>query len=206
MNFFIKCLIGFLILVLASWVNNFLPGSWVIIIVLAIVAYFIIHEYNQLVNDKNMVKNAWSKIEVQLNRRADLIYNLVETVKGYAGHENKTLREVIEARSGLLNATTVPEMATSNKQVSNSLMSLFATVEAYPDLKANENFLNLQNQLENTENLIASYRESYNNAVFTYNNSCEQFPSNVVAKMFNFNEADFFESDDESRMVPKVQF
>ena len=89
MNFFIKCLIGFLILVLASWVNNFLPGSWVIIIVLAIVAYFIIHEYNQLVNDKNMVKNAWSKIEVQLNRRADLIYNLVETVKGYAGHENK---------------------------------------------------------------------------------------------------------------------
>ena len=128
MNFFIKCLIGFLILVLASWVNNFLPGSWVIIIVLAIVAYFIIHEYNQLVNDKNMVKNAWSKIEVQLNRRADLIYNLVETVKGYAGHENKTLREVIEARSGLLNATTVPEMATSNKQVSDSLMSLFATV------------------------------------------------------------------------------
>ena len=206
MNFFIKCLIGFLILVLASWVNNFLPGSWVIIIVLAIVAYFIIHEYNQLVNDKNMVKNAWSKIEVQLNRRADLIYNLVETVKGYAGHENKTLREVIEARSGLLNATTVPEMATSNKQVSDSLMSLFATVEAYPDLKANENFLNLQNQLENTENLIASYRENYNNAVFTYNNSCEQFPSNVVAKMFNFNEADFFESDDESRMVPKVQF
>ena len=206
MNFFIKCLIGFLILVLASWVNNFLPGSWVIIIVLAIAAYFIIHEYNQLVNDKNMVKNAWSKIEVQLNRRADLIYNLVETVKGYAGHENKTLREVIEARSGLLNATTVPEMATSNKQVSDSLMSLFATVEAYPDLKANENFLNLQNQLENTENLIASYRENYNNAVFTYNNSCEQFPSNVVAKMFNFNEADFFESDDESRMVPKVQF
>ena len=206
MNFFIKCLIGFLILVLASWVNNFLPGSWVIIIVLAIVAYFIIHEYNQLVNDKNMVKNAWSKIEVQLNRRADLIYNLVETVKGYAGHENKTLREVIQARSGLLNATTVPEMATSNKQVSDSLMSLFATVEAYPDLKANENFLNLQNQLENTENLIASYRENYNNAVFTYNNSCEQFPSNVVAKMFNFNEADFFESDDESRMVPKVQF
>ena len=206
MNFFIKCLIGFLILVLASWVNNFLPGSWVIIIVLAIVAYFIIHEYNQLVNDKNMVKNAWSKIEVQLNRRADLIYNLVETVKGYAGHENKTLKEVIQARSGLLNATTVPEMATSNKQVSDSLMSLFATVEAYPDLKANENFLNLQNQLENTENLIASYRENYNNAVFTYNNSCEQFPSNVVAKMFNFNEADFFESDDESRMVPKVQF
>ena len=187
MNFFIKCLIGFLILVLASWVNNFLPGSWVIIIVLAIVAYFIIHEYNQLVNDKNMVKNAWSKIEVQLNRRADLIYNLVETVKGYAGHENKTLREVIE-------------------HVSDSLMSLFATVEAYPDLKANENFLNLQNQLENTENLIAYYRESYNNAVFTYNNSCEQFPSNVVAKIFNFNEADFFESNDESRMVPKVQF
>lgn len=169
MNFFIKCLIGFLILVVASWVNNFLPGSWLIIIVIALVAYFIIHEYNQLVNDKNMVKNAWSKIEVQLNRRADLIYNLVETVKGYAGHENKTLREVIQARSGLLNATTVPELATSNKQVSDSLMSLFATVEAYPDLKANENFLNLQNQLENTENLIASYRESYNNAVFTYN-------------------------------------
>ena len=113
---------------------------------------------------------------------------------------------MIQARSGLLNATTVPELATSNKQVSDSLMSLFATVEAYPDLKANENFLSLQNQLENTENLIASYRESYNNAVFTYNNSCEQFPSNVVAKMFNFNEADFFESDDESRMVPKVQF
>lgn len=173
---------------------------------IAVIIYYIISLYNNLVDKRNSVKNAWSKIDVQLNRRADLIENLVQTVKGYSIHEKETLTKVAEARSGLLNSNTVPEIQKSNDYLSECLAQLYAVCEQYPDLKASTNFLKLQSQLENLENSIAQYRESYNNYVLIYNNSCEQFPSNVVALLFDFLPADFFETEEGKKRLPKVEF
>ena len=173
----------------------------VIILLVAIVAL-----YNGLVTARNKVKNAWAQIDVQLNRRADLIPNLVETVKGYAAHESSVFEDVTAARAGLMNANGVKEIGEANNQLSNTLKTLFAVAENYPELKANENFKDLQAQLAQTEDKIAYSRQFYNDTVLMYNNKCQTFPSNIFAGMFGFKEADFFEAAGEARSVPKVEF
>ena len=173
----------------------------VIILLVAIVAL-----YNGLVTARNKVKNAWAQIDVQLNRRADLIPNLVETVKGYAGHEKDVFENVTAARAGLMNANGVKEISEANNQLSETLKTLFAVAENYPELKANENFKELQAQLAETENKIAYSRQFYNDSVLMYNNKCETFPSNIIANLFGFAPADFFEAAGEARSVPKVEF
>ncbi len=173
----------------------------IIIILVAIVAI-----YNGLVTAKNKVKNAWAQIDVQLNRRADLIPNLVETVKGYAAHESSVFEDVTAARAGLMNANGVKEISEANNQLSSTLKTLFAVAENYPELKANENFKELQAQLAQTEDKIAYSRQFYNDTVLMYNNKCQTFPSNIFAGMFGFKEADFFEAAGEARSVPKVEF
>ncbi|BDZ70223.1 LemA family protein [Methanobacterium petrolearium] len=178
----------------------------IILIVLIVVVLFIVSLYNSLIQLRNRVKNAWSQIDVQLNRRADLIPNLVETVKGYAKHEKTVFEKVTEARSGLMNAKTVQENAEANNILTDTLKSLFAVAENYPDLKANENFLELQSQLAETEDKIAYSRQFYNDTVLMYNNKCQMFPSNMIASTFNFQEAEFFEIEDVKREVPEVKF
>nr|WP_319373589.1 LemA family protein [uncultured Methanobacterium sp.] len=175
-----------------------------IIIILAVILF--VYLYNSLVQLRNRVKNAWSQIDVQLNRRADLIPNLVETVKGYAKHEKTVFENVTAARAGLMNAKTVQETAEANNMLTDTLKSLFAVAENYPELKANENFLELQGQLEETENKIAYSRQFYNDTVLMYNNKCQMVPSNIIASMFHFQEAEFFEIEETKREVPKVEF
>ena len=142
---------------------------------------------------------------MQLNRRADLIPNLVETVKGYASHEEGVFAKVTEARAGLMNANTVSDMADANNQLTQSLKSLFAVAEAYPELKASKNFQNLQNQLSDTEDKIAYSRQFYNDTVLMYNNKCETFPGNIFAGMFGFT-ADFFNAPEGAAQAPRVEF
>jgi len=178
----------------------------IILIIVVLIVLFVVYLYNSLIQLRNRVKNAWSQIDVQLNRRADLIPNLVETVKGYAKHEKTVFENVTEARSGLMNAKTVQETAEANNMLTDTLKSLFAVAENYPELKANENFLELQSQLEETENKIAYSRQFYNDTVLMYNNKCQMFPSNLLASSFNFQEAEFFEIEETKREVPKVEF
>ena len=178
----------------------------IILIIVVLVVLFVVSLYNSLIQLRNRVKNAWSQIDVQLNRRADLIPNLVETVKGYAKHEKTVFENVTEARSGLINAKTVQETAEANNILTDTLKSLFAVAENYPELKANENFLKLQGQLEETENKIAYSRQFYNDTVLMYNNKCQMFPSNLLASSFNFQEAEFFEIEETKKEVPKVEF
>ena len=153
-----------------------------------------------------LIAIAWAQIDVQLNRRADLIPNLVETVKGYAAHESSVFEDVTAARAGLMNANGVKEISEANNQLSSTLKTLFAVAENYPELKANENFKELQAQLAQTEDKIAYSRQFYNDTVLMYNNKCQTFPSNIFAGMFGFKEADFFEAAGEARSVPKVEF
>ena len=176
-----------------------------IVIIIALIVT-IVGLYNGLVTARNKVKNAWAQIDVQLNRRADLIPNLVETVKGYAGHEKTVFEDVTAARAGLMNANGVKEINEANNQLSETLKTLFAVAENYPELKANENFKELQAQLAETEDKIAYSRQFYNDTVLMYNNKCQTFPSNIIANMFGFKEADFFEAAGEARSVPKVEF
>ena len=184
--------------------------NFIIIIVVVILVIFIIgtliHMYNNLVGLRNLVKNSYSQIDVQLKRRNDLIPNLVETVKGYAGHEKGVLEEVTKARTGVMNAQGVKETSEADNQLTGALKTLFAVAENYPDLKANSNFQQLQNELTETEDKISYSRQFYNDAVLKYNNACQQFPSNMLAKLFGFKEEEFFEADVESREVPKVEF
>lgn len=177
----------------------------VIIIIIALIL-FLISTYNGLVKSRNKVKNSWAQIEVQLNRRGDLIPNLIETVKGYAAHESKVFDDVTQARAGLMNANGVQEMANADNTLSQTLKSLFAVAENYPELKANENFQNLQNQLEDTENKISYSRQFYNDTVLMYNNKCETFPSNLFANAFGFKQAEFFKAQEGTETVPKVEF
>ena len=177
----------------------------VIIIIIALIL-FLISTYNGLVKSRNKVKNSWAQLEVQLNRRGDLIPNLVETVKGYAAHESKVFDDVTQARAGLMNANGVQEMADADNTLNQTLKSLFAVAENYPDLKANENFKNLQNQLEETENKISYSRQFYNDTVLMYNNKCETFPSNIFANAFGFKQAEFFKAQEGTETVPKVEF
>ena len=178
---------------------------WIIgFIGLAII--FIWSMYNNLVTLKMRVKEAWSGIDVQLKRRTDLIPNLVETVKGYAKHEKGVFTEVTKARTALMGAKSPGEKAEADNMLSGALKSLFAVAEAYPDLKANTNFQDLQRQLEDTEDKVAYSRQFYNQTVLDYNTKTKLFPQNIMASMFNFKEEEFFEATDEDRKNVKVSF
>jgi len=179
----------------------------IVIAVVVILVGFLIVSYNGLVRSRNQVENAWSQIDVQLKRRLDLIPNLVETVKGYAAHERETLEAVINARnSALAAADTPPAQAEANNLLSGALRQLFALSEAYPDLKANQNFLALQEELTATEGRVAYARQFYNDSVLKYDNKLESFPTVIIAKMFNFEAKEYFEADDQARTAPTVQF
>ena len=178
----------------------------IILIIVLLLVIYVIYQYNSLITLRNRVKNAWSQIDVQLKRRTDLIPNLVETVKGYATHEKTVFENVTKARSSLMNAKTVQENAEANNQLTDTLKSLFAVAENYPDLKASENFRQLQAQLSETEDKIAYSRQFYNDTVLMFNNKVQVFPSNVLANLFHFNEAEYFEVADSERSVPEVKF
>ncbi|PKQ28834.1 MAG: hypothetical protein CVT63_00765 [Candidatus Anoxymicrobium japonicum] len=184
---------------------------WGIIAVVALVVLFvggIILLFNKLVRYRNRLDNAWHQIDVQLNRRADLIPNLVETVKGYAAHEKSTFEMVTKARSALMSAGSVGESAKAEGMVSEALKSLFAVAEAYPELKANQNFLALQEELSGTENKISYARQFYNDSVMAYDIARQKFPANVIAGIFRFNEPrEYFEPETPGyKEVPKVDF
>ena len=176
--------------------------------VLVLFGFFLISLYNGLVRARNEVKNAWSAIEVQLKRRHDLIPNLIETVKGYAAHERQTLDAVVKARQKAVAAGgSVEDRAKAESALTQSLRSLFAVAEAYPNLKANENFIALQGELAATENKIGLSRQYYNDAAMRYKNKVEVFPGNIIAGMFNFQAEAFFQLEDAGdRAVPQVKF
>lgn len=178
----------------------------VILGLLIICVFYVIGIYNRLVNARNKVKDQFAQIDVQLKRRIDLIPNLVETVKGYAKHEEGTLKEVIEARNKMANANNINEELEASGEVTSALNKLFALAESYPDLKANENFMSLQKDLKETEDKISYARSFYNDTVLNYNNMREQFPSNIIAGMFNFEKIDFFKADDKDKENVKVEF
>jgi len=176
------------------------------VLVLAVAVWFIV-TYNGLVGLRNAVKNAWSQIDVQLKRRYDLIPNLVETVKGYAAHEKETFERVIQARQAGIAAASVKDQAQAENLITGALRQLFALSEAYPDLKANQNFLALQEELSSTENKIGFARQYYNDSVQSFNTRQQVFPANLVAGMLGFKAADFFEIEEAAqREAPKVKF
>jgi LemA protein len=178
--------------------------------VILVVGLWFVVTYNGLVRLRNAVKNAWSQIDVQLKRRYDLIPNIVETVKGYASHEKDTLEKVIQARNAAMNAQGPAEKAQAENVLSGTLKTLFAVSEAYPDLKANQNFMALQEELTATENRIGFARQHYNDVVSNYNTRLMSFPANMVAGMFGFRSAEFFNLDPAEaaavRTAPKVKF
>ena len=178
----------------------------VLLVVVALIAAFLIVQYNGLVRSRNETQNAWAQVDVVLRRRYDLVPNLVETVKGYAAHERETLEAVIQARSGAIDASAVAEQADSENILAGALRRLFALSEAYPDLKADSNFMELQKELVQTEGLIAYARGSYNESVLAFNNKVQVFPTNIAAGMFNFVAGDFFEIEDEAAGPVSVQF
>ena len=182
-------------------------GLIVIFVPLVVLALWVVSVYNSLVMLRNELDNSWAQIDVQLKRRHDLIPNLVETVKGYAAHERETLEKVIQARNMAVAAKTPGEAAEAENFLTGALKSLFAVSEAYPDLKANQNFLALQEELTSTENKIAFARQFFNDRTMTYNTRIQQFPANIVAGMFGFAKREFFEVREEAaREAPKVSF
>jgi len=184
---------------------NFILIAILILIILFVV--YVISVYNRLIRLMNEVKNAWAQIDVQLKRRHDLIPNLVETVKGYMQHERATLERITEARNLAMRPGTVGERAQAEQQLTQALRNFFVVVENYPDLKANQNFLALQEELTSTENRISFARQAYNDVVMTYNNAIQMFPTNIIASMFGFKQESFFEIEDvREREVPKVSF
>lgn len=186
--------------------SGFTIALIIIGVVVVLIVAFVISTYNKLIQLKNMVKDQWSQIDVLLKRRADLIPNLVETVKGYASHESGTLEAVIEARNSAVNATNVHDEMEANNVLTGALSKLFALSESYPDLKANTNFLDLQANLKETEDKISYARQFYNDAVLAYKNKLELFPSNIIASMFGFKPEEFFEANETEKEVPKVEF
>ena len=179
----------------------------IVIVVVVILVGLLIVSYNGLVRSRNQVENAWSQIDVQLKRRLDLIPNLVETVKGYAAHERETLEAVINARNTAIAAPdTPPAQAEADGLLTGALRQVFALGEAYPDLKANQNFLALQEELTATEGRVAYARQFYNDSVLTYDNKLESFPTVIIAKMFNFGPKEYFEAEDQARTAPTVEF
>ena len=178
----------------------------VIVVIVVILAIALIAMYNNLVRMRNRVDNAWAQVNVQLQRRLDLIPNLVETVKGYASHESGTLQAVTEARTAAMAATTPEARAEAENMLTGALKTLFAVSEAYPDLKASANFLDLQAQLSETEDKISYMRQSYNDTVMKYNNGIQTFPAVIFAGMFGFKERELFEADAAASTAPQVSF
>ena len=182
----------------------------IILIVLLVIALllvvWIISSYNGLISLRNRVKDSWSQIDVQLKRRFDLIPNLVETVKGYTKHESETLESVIKARNSYLSATLPEDQMKADGELTKAVSKLFALSESYPDLKANENFKELQNELQQTEDKIAVARQFYNDVVLQYNNKVEMVPTNIIANLFHFNKEAFFKAEEEAKENIKVKF
>ncbi len=194
--------------------NTLNTGTIVLIIVVVLVVAIIlwgIHAYNSLITLRNRVGNGWAQIDVQLKQRSDLIPNLVETVKGYATHESGVLAEVTKARAGVVAAASDPQATTAQRAeaenaLSKALVNLRATAEAYPDLKANQNFLDLQNQLSQIEQKIAYARQFYNDVVLKLNTAVETFPTTIVAGMFHIGHSQYFQADEGARQAPQVKF
>jgi LemA protein len=180
---------------------------FIILILVILLAIAFIGIYNRLVVKRMRVNNGWAQIDVQLKRRYDLIPNLVETVKGYAKHEKEVFEKVAELRSRAMGAQSPKEAAEANNMLTSTLKTLFAVAENYPQLKANENFMKLQEELTATENKISFARQFYNDVVMDYNATIEKFPQTIIASMFNFKAREFFEAPEEEReTVPKVKF
>ena len=179
---------------------------WIVVGAVVVLALAVVVLYNGLVGLRNRIDGAWSQIDVQLQRRYDLIPNLVETVKGYATHEKGVFEAVTQARAAAIGAQGVAQQAQAENMVTSALKSLFAVAEAYPDLKANQNFLALQEELAGTEGRIAYARQFYNDSVQAYNTRIQSVPSNVIARSFGFTEREYFEADDTSRGPVSVRF
>ena len=175
-------------------------------ILIVILGLFFVLVYNDLIKQRNRVENAWAQIEVQLKRRYDLIPNLIETVKGYAKHEKSLFENITRARAAVMSANSVNETAQASNYLSSTLKSLFAVAENYPDLKANQNFIQLQNDLMEIENKIAYTRQFYNDTVMKYNISIQTIPKNIVASLTGFQKKELFEVAQVEREVPKVEF
>ncbi len=181
--------------------------TYVILAIVLIAIVYVVYLYNNLITLKNRIDNAWSQIDVQLKRRHDLIPNLVSTVQGYAKHEKSTFEMVTKARTQLMSASTVSDKAKADNMLTGALKSLFAVSEAYPELKANQNFLALQEELSSTESKIAFSRQFYNDNVMDYNTKIQMLPSSILASMMNLQKKDYFSIDDASEKVaPKVTF
>ncbi|HEX2986001.1 MAG TPA: LemA family protein [Caproiciproducens sp.] len=184
---------------------SWLPWAIIGVIVLILIIW-VSGSYNRLVAFSVRVDNGWAQVDVQLKKRFDLIPNLVETVKGYAAHEKSTFEEVTKWRSAAMSAKTPEEAMESNAKLSRAIVNLFATAEQYPDLKANQNFLDLQGQLQDIEGKIAISRQFYNDTAMRYNEYVMRFPSNIIASLFRFTQKKYFEIDEESKAVPQVKF
>ncbi|QIG50337.1 LemA family protein [Nordella sp. HKS 07] len=181
--------------------------GYILLAILVIAGFYLVYAYNALVKNKNLVAEGWSGIDVQLRRRADLIPNLVETVKGYAAHEDKLFRDIADLRAKSISGGTVTEQSQVSQAITGMLGRLFAVAEAYPELKADANFRDLQEKLAGVEDEIQLSRRYYNGAVRNFNTMIESFPSNLIAGFFRFIKAEFFEIGDQAaRQVPKVEF
>jgi len=180
-------------------------GGSILLVIFLIIGVFA-GRYNSLVTAEENVDGKWAQVENQLQRRLDLIPNLVETVKGYAAHEQETFTQITEARAKAAGAQTVEEAAEANDELSSALSRLLVIVENYPQLKANENFIRLQDELAGTENRIAVTRKDYNEAVQSFNTLIKRFPNNIIAGMFNFEARDYFEAEESAQKAPQVQF
>jgi LemA protein len=178
----------------------------VIVVVVVLLLLYVIATYNGLVKLRNRVENAWAQIDVQLKRRLDLVPNLVETVKGYAAHERQTLDAVIQARNAGVSAQGPQQEAQASNMLTGALRQLFALSEAYPDLKANQNFLSLQEELTATEGRVAYARQFYNDSVLGYNTKIQSFPAVILAGAMKFTEREYFEAEEGAREAPRVQF
>lgn len=186
--------------------NKWLISVVVVVALIVGIAVIIGSTYNGIVEKDENVENKYSDISVQLERRADLVPNLVNTVKGYMEHEESVIKSITEARENLVSAKSLDDKAEANEELTSALNNLFVIVENYPDLKANENFINLQDELAGTENRIAVARRDYNNAVSDYNKTIKKFPKNMIAGMFGFEDRDYFEAKESATKVPDVSF
>ncbi|OGV96866.1 hypothetical protein A2W24_01750 [Microgenomates group bacterium RBG_16_45_19] len=180
--------------------------GWIVLILIVVVVLYLIGLFNRLVRLRNQTDNSWHQIDVQLQKRADLVPNLVETVKGYAAHERGVFESVTQARSQWQKATTVGEKAEATNMLTGALKSLFAVAENYPELKANQNFLMLQEELAGIEGKIAYARQFYNDSTMSYNNAQQTFPANLFARNFGFNPREYFQVEEAKKAVPKVDF